>query len=314
MPSDANTILLVDRTKFGNEMVNILEGILTGEMPADDKVAAQEAMINLKNKLDNSPRFSVKILPERLIGNSLTAAFPDALPWNVIDNLCATNNAEIVVALEVFDSNFLITNGTRVKKKYLTEGANKKEVEYTEYYAQGVGSVKIGIRTYYAKNRDIVDQQMVDKKNTWEAVGNSPRDAIAALISKSNANKYLAARVGEAYAYKISPMPVRITRPFYGKSKHVSELETGTRYADVNQWTQAIDTWKSAIPKAQNKDAGQLAYNIAIGYEVLGEYGNALTWAQDAYTKYGNKLSRTYVYQLQRRIDEENVLKTQMNH
>lgn len=74
-------MLLVDRTKFNNKMVSILEGILTGEFPDDDKISAQETMMRLKNKLDYSPRFNVKILPDRLEGNSMTAAFPDALKW-----------------------------------------------------------------------------------------------------------------------------------------------------------------------------------------------------------------------------------------
>ena len=63
----------------------------------------------------------------------------------------------------------------------------------------------------------------------------------------------------------------------------------------------------------KEKDKGRLAYNIAVGYEVLGEYGTALQWAQDSYTKYGNKEGRSYVRYLQQRIDDENNLKLQMN-
>jgi hypothetical protein len=313
MPAEAHTILLIDRTKFGNEMMNMIEGILTGELPTDDKAAAQQALISLKDKLNYSPRFSVKILPDRFIGNSMGSAFPDALSWDFINKLCIDQQAEIVIALEVFDSNFITTNGKRVKKRTEGEGVNKREIEYTEYYAEGVGSVKMGIRTYYNKDKTIVDQQMFAKNNRWEATGTSAADALAMLISKSNANKYLARAVGGDYAYKISPMPISISRPFYGKSKHISEVAEGARYADVNKWTEAIDVWKRGLTKAKEKEAGYLAYNIAIGYEVLGEYGTALTWAQDSYTKYENKKGRYYVYDLQRRIDNEELLKKQMN-
>ena len=313
LPSDINTVLLVDRTKFSNKMVNILEGILTGELPEDDKAAAQEAMMSLKNALNNSPRFNVKILTDRLEGNSMTAAFPDALKWDVIDKLCVNNNAEAVVCLEVYDSNFIVTHGTRIKKKSVGEGTTKHDVEYTEYYAQGIGSVKMGIRTYYNKDKSIVDQQMINKNNTWNATGTSVLDAMRLLISKTNANKFLASTVGEDYAYKISPMPYTISRPFYGKSKHIPEVETGSRYADVNQWNEAITSWKNGLKKARKKDAGYLTYNLAIAYEVLGEYGTALTWAQDSYTKYGNKNGRDYVWELRRRMNEEVVLNKQMN-
>ncbi len=312
-PSEANTILLVDRTKFNNETLNIIEGILTGELPSDDKAAAQEAMNSLKNSLNYSPRFNVKIWPDRLEGNSMTSAFPNPIKWEVIDQLCINTHSEIVVSLEVFDTDFIITNGTRIKKKTIGDGANKKEVEYNEFYASGVGTVKMGIRTYYNKDKTIIDQQMITKNNSWEGTGTTPFDAINVLISKSNANKYLASAVGEDYAYKISPMPNRISRSFYGKSKRIEELKVGSRYADVNQWNEAIDEWKKGLQKVKKpKDGGFLTYNIAIGYEVLGEYGTALKWAQDSYTQYGNKEARDYVQNLQQRINEESVLQKQM--
>lgn len=312
LPSDVNVLLLVDRTKPGNEMMNILEGIFTGELPSDDKVAAQEAMINMKSNLDRSPRFTVKIHPERLSGNSLDASFPPALGRNEIDKLCLKYGADALVCLEVFDSDFIVTHGARVKKRMEGQGDSKREVEYTEYYSKGAGNLKIGFRTYHKNGIDIIDQQMINENNTWEGTGNSPGDALNLLISKSNANKYLAKIVGEDYAYKIAPLPVRVSRPFYGKSKRVPELAAGSRLADVSQWTEAIDEWKRGLNGADQKDAGRLSYNIAVAYEVLGEYGTALTWSREAYTKYGNKEAREYSRTLQRRIDEESVLKEQM--
>jgi hypothetical protein len=311
-PPDAKTILLVDRTRMENGAVNILEGLLTGELPADDRVAAQEAVVSLKNRLATSPRFAVKMFPDRMKGNSLTSAFPQALDWAIVHQLCTSNGADVVVALEIFDSDFIVTNGTRLKKKTEGEGAKKREVEYTEYYAQGVGNVKMGIRAYHDKSKSILDQQLFTESKSWEAVGKNALDAAALLISKSEANRYLAAAVGSDYAYKISPLPVRLSRSFYGKSKHAPSVATGTRYADVNQWQQAIDSWKQGLNNASQKDAGKLAYNIAVGYEVLGEYGSALTWARDAYTRYGNNIAREYVRQLEGRISDEKLLKKQM--
>ena len=314
LPADVNTLLLIDRTKFSNQFLNALEGLLTGELPADDKIAAQEALISLKGKLDASPRFNVKILPDRFTGNSLDGSFPQALEWNFIEQLCADNQAEAVIALEVFDSDFIITRGTRIKKRTEGSGDARREVEYTEYYAEGVGNIKMGLRTYYSKGHTLIDQQLISRSNRWEGTGTSAADALAALISKSNANKHLARIVGGDYAYKISPMPFTISRPFYAKSKHIPEVEEGARYADVNKWEEAIDSWKRGLAKAEGKEAGRLAYNVAIGYEVLGEYGTALSWAQDAYTRYGNKDGRTYSRQLQDRIRDEELLKVQMNH
>ena len=166
-PSDAQTILLVDRTKFKSGALNVIEGILTGELPTDDRVAVQEAMNTLRNTLTNSPRFNVKVFPERLEGNSITSVFPDPLPWEKIDSLCSAEQADIVVCMEVFDTDWIVTRGTRIKKKSVVEGKNTREVEYTEYFAQGVGNIDFGIRACYPKDRTIVDQQMLSDTHTW---------------------------------------------------------------------------------------------------------------------------------------------------
>src|SRR5262249_48954978 len=78
-PSYVNTLLLVDRTKFESNAVNVIEGILTGEMPGADKAAAQEVLGALQQTLMESPRFKVIRAAETLKGNSITQAFPDAI-------------------------------------------------------------------------------------------------------------------------------------------------------------------------------------------------------------------------------------------
>ena len=125
------------------------------------------------------------------------------------------------------------------------------------------------------------------------------------MTTKSDATRYLSKAVGTDYAYKISPMPIRIKRSFRGKARKSPELERGTRYADVAQWGKAIEVWRSGLDHARDKEAGYLAHNIAIGYEVLGDFDQALTWAETAYTRYGNEDSRTYVKQIKNRLSFE---------
>jgi hypothetical protein len=55
-----------------------------------------------------------------------------------------------------------------------------------------------------------------------------------------------------------------------------------------------------------------MALNIAVAYEVLGDFTDALNWAQKAYTQYGNKKAKAYVQTLSRRIADEARLDQQM--
>jgi len=307
-PSEVKNLVLLDRTKPTSQTLNILEGIVTGEMPSEDRIGAQEAVNSLKNELLASPRFTTKVHPVRLTGNSLSAAFPQALDWPQVQQICSAENADVLVSFEIFDSDFVVTNGSRIQ----TRAEGSKSVSFTEYYAQGLGNLKLGIRTYYPKTNTILDQQIFNSTRTWEGVGSNPAAAAALLISKVEANRQLAKMVAADYAYKISPMPVVVNRYLYGKSGDAPALEAGRRYADVGQWKEAIDTWKTGLPAASPRDAGKLAFNIAIGFEVLGDFDFALEWARDAYTRYGNSQGMDYVRVIEQRIQDEILVKQQL--
>jgi hypothetical protein len=313
-PSYVNTLVLVDRTKFDNKNVNIIEGVLTGELPGEDKANLQESMNALQTTLLLSPRFQVKKAAEIYTGNSITSAFPDQLPWNLIENICKNYNAEAVVAFEVFDTDFIVTDGKKKVKKQVTgENGVKKEIEVDEYFAKGVGNVTIGLRLYDPRAKTIVDQQLFTTTNTWSATGTSVADAVAHLIRKADATRSVSSSAGSNYAYKIAPMPIRISREFYPKSRKTPALTIGTRLADVNKWKEAADTWERGLGTARIKDAGRLCYNIAIAYEVMGDLQTAKQWVSKAYVNYGNKKARQYSSFLDYRIIENERVKEQMN-
>lgn len=308
------TILIVDRTKPSkkDKWINIGEGILTGETIEGDKAAAQTVVNSLKNQLQISPRFDVLVASERLQGGSLTAAFPEPLNWSTQQGLLNRYKADALVCVEIVDSDFIITEGTRKVKKTVGKGDNKREIEVDEWFAEGFGNIKIGLRTYNPANKEIIDQQLLDETNTWQASADSKVGAIAALISRNSATRELANQVGYNYAYKIAPMPVQIRRIFYTKSKDFPALEQGARLAEVNDWKSAITVWEKGIYSAEPKEAGRMTYNIAVAHEVLGDLHEAEKWAQQAYAKYGNKTARNYATQIQRRILDTQVLENQM--
>jgi hypothetical protein len=311
-PTYVNTLLLVDRTQFNNSMLNIAEGVLTGEMPGADKAAAQEAITSLQSTLQSSPRFKVVRASETLQGNSVTQAFPDALSWNQVDGLCSKFKAEAIVALEIFDSNFIVTKGQRKKKKTVEENGVKKEIEVDEYYAEGVANTKIGIRLYDPKAKSIIDQQLLSKARTWQATGNSITDAVSKLIRKTDATFAVSRMAGQDYAYKIAPMPVQLSREYYGKGKKLKAVANGARRAEVNDWKGALTTWETSLKGAQPKDASRLCYNIAVAYEVLGDMDNAKKYAAKAYVDYGNKKAKSYSAMLSYRQQNEETAEQQM--
>ncbi|EAY24659.1 DUF6340 family protein [Microscilla marina] len=313
VPPKVKSLLVVDRTKFNKNLLNVAESVLTGEFPEEDKAATQALIQAFRAKLTASTRFTSKVAPIREGGNSMTTAFPKPLSWSKIQALCATYKTDAVVAIEIFDTDFIITHGTQKTKKKVKEGGVTKQVEVNEFYARGVNKIKVGIKFYIPASQSMIDQKLYKKTGTWKAAAASKAAAVRTLISKTNASRRLSEKIGRYYAYRISPMPMRITRHFRGKAKRAPELEQGSRYADVAKWAEAIKVWKSGLGRARNKESGYLAYNIAVGYEVLGDLKNAKEWAQTSYIRYGNKYGKEYYDLLQRRIRNETRAKQQLN-
>ena len=311
-PSYVNTLVIVDRSRFEKKAVNIIEGVLTGELPGEDEAGVQALVNSFRQQLTYSPRFQTKVATERLAGNSLTTAFPQQLSWSKVSSLCRKYGAQAVVAVEIFDTDFIITNGKRKVKKTIVVDSVKQQVEVDEYYAEGVGNIAIGIRLYDPKAKTIVDQQLIKRNNTWKVSGSTLQDALAQLIAKGDATRFLSQNVGSKYAYKVAPMPVRITRSFNGKSRKAPALEQGSRYADVGKWQEAIRIWKRGIANSPTKQGGYLSYNIAIAYEVIGDLEKAKQWAQKSYVQFGNKDAKGYVSLIRQRLYEEQLAERQL--
>ena len=315
IPNSVQTIVLVDRTKYEREGLSILEGVLTGEGINEDRDGVLALFSALQNNLRSSPRFVIKQESQRLLGNSLTGAFPDPLSWRIVEDLGRRHGADAVLAVEVFDSDMIVTNGKRQKKRTVeTKDGKKVEEEYTEYYAEGVGGIRAGIRLYNIQDRSIEDQEIFTQNRTWESSATSLREAMAGLIAKGRATQYLGSSVGATYAGKIAPMPVFLSRTYYAKPKKNSYMNKGSRQASVNDWDGAIDTWKQGINQTSDSDLrGRFAYNIALGYEVLGDFRQAKDWASRAYVDYGEKKGRAYASQLDYRMQQEAILDEQLS-
>lgn len=308
---EIKNLLIVNRTKYSKEALNILEGILTGELPQEDKAAMQSFVKGFEDQLRFSERFDTRVANEILEGNSLTQAFPDPLNWSAVKTFCSNYRSDAILSIEIFDLDFIITDGSR-KKTIKEEGSEEREIN--EFYATGVANMTIGVRLYDPINEKIVDQELFRKTNEWEATANTKSAALAALITRTDATRQLTESIGSAYAYKIAPMPIRISRSFVGKSKKAPALEQGARYADVGNWSQAAQVWENGLTTAPTKEAGHLAYNIAIAHELLGKLDQARNWAEKAYTQYGNDAAKKYINQLNQRIIDESIANGQMGN
>lgn len=314
VPTHVQRLLIVDRTAPQNENLAVLEGLISGEAPFEVRNAVEATIATVQQELNSSPRYEIIRARERLRGGLFAQTFPIPLTWPQIEALCREYNADAVLALEKFSSDFIVTDKRQIIKKTEGEGRNSRTVEVQGIYAEGVASVQVGFRLYDPISKNITDQRDFEKTNLWSAEAETKTQALALLIDKVKATQYVGQLAGASYARRIAPMYLRLNRTMYQKPNDNPALVRGARLGEVNKWEEAIDVWENGLNfPHKDRTGGRICHNIAVGYEVLGDLESAKYWAGKAYTDYGLKQGRTYSNQLNSRMIQEERLRQQLS-
>jgi hypothetical protein len=308
IPTYIQTVALIDRSLPENEKLNILEGILTGEGPKQDELATQFAIDGLNNILQNSSRYQVIRTQEKMKGSESGRNFSEPLTWNIIKELCLKYEVDAIVSLETYDSDFIITNGSRLVNKKI----GNKTIKVPEFYANGIAKINLGFRLYDPQELTVVDQFQYSHSMDWNVGGSSIQAAIEGLLNRNEALKEVSYNAGVIYGERISPAWYRVTREYFHKSKRDPDLAEGARMMEANDWERAIAALEKAEALGHRKTKGKAAHNLAVVYEILGDLNLAKEWASTAWGKYKNKKSRDYGYILTRRIQEQERLQQQL--
>ncbi|MFC2123274.1 DUF6340 family protein [Bacteroidota bacterium] len=307
---DIQSLAIIDRSVPSDDLRSILEGVLTGELPGQDKLATQYAIDGVSDIMLNSSRFKVIRTTEMLEGSKSGSTFPDPLEWGLINGLCRKYDVDAILSLETFDSDYIVTNASKQVEEKDKDG---KIVKRTVFTAEGVATVSIGFRIYEPGNRNIEDQFHVSHNMRWDASGNSITNAVELLINKDGALKEVSYNAGNRYARRLTPMWYSVSRKYYRKSKKDMDLAEGARMMEVNDWDNAIIALERAVENGHRKTRGKAAHNLAVVYEILGDLDQAKSWASNAWGKYNNKGSRDYGYDLTRRMNDQRRLDNQLD-
>ncbi len=291
VPDHIKVAAMIDRTLVDDDASNVIEGVITGELIGEDKLATQILMDGVHAMLQNAATVSIKRTNEVYSGGSpFSAAFPEPLSWEEIEALCDKYQADAIVAIEKFDSDFIIIPG-----------------------ASQVVTVKAGIRMYDPALKSIIDQYQYSHKENFGTGELSIEAAINGLISKNAAVKEASYEAGIAYGRRLSPSWYRISRKYYRKSKGDDVFAEGARMMEINDWYAAKEALLLAMDTGHRKTKGRAAHNLAVVYEIEGNLEEAKVWVQAAWGKYKNKKSKDYLYDLNRRINEVARVNQQMN-
>ena len=301
IPQDIQTIAIIDRSLPEDTDLNKLESILTLEGPKQERAARHQVMNGLKQSLSSEGRYNLIVTDEMLIGSASGINLPEILPWNTIEDIAAKYNSDVVVAIETFDSDFIMT-GAKLPSKG-SPGAG----------ASGLATVKCGFRMYWPAERILMDEFMFVHDMSWNSDGPAILAAINTIKIKSNAINNASFEAGQTYGQRVTPTRYRISRDYFKKGGGSKDLESGARMMQLNDWDKAIVDLKKATETGKTKARGRAAHNLAVVYEILGDLHTAKEWTTVSWGRYKQKKSRNYGYILTNRINAQEKLKRQLN-
>ncbi|MEZ4999625.1 MAG: DUF6340 family protein [Bacteroidales bacterium] len=170
----------------------------------------------------------------------------------MVDELCLKYGADAIVALEAYDSDFVVSGAPAA-------GINRLGV------ATGtVTKVECGFRMYNPANRTIIDEFIFSHSEGSDNSSMPILQTINAVARKKEAVRSASVGAGMLYGRRIIPAWIMASRDYFRKSKNSADLEEGARMMQLNNWDNAIDALTRAVESAGTKDRGRAAHNLAV--------------------------------------------------
>ncbi len=288
LPADLDTVIIVNKTKLkkgnGNQAVNVLEGILTGEPILGDRYGANSATENMEKLIRESDRLDlagadiIQLESEKFLNEK-------PLEGDFLDSICKEYNADGVIALENFDTDNLTP-------LYNAPGTNSSTADAKALW-----------RIYYKDERKIIDE-------SWISARGSDYSYYSIVPTQYTAISRAGAFSADIYLSRITPRFQRESRVYYKSGS--SEMKAAKRSVRIGDWDQAQYLWEVEAESAVNdKDLGRAAYNLALAFELKDDFDNALEWI-DASITAGNKRAYAYKEILMQRAHEKKIIDEQL--
>ncbi len=309
LPRDVESMTTLDRSKPSGTLWTIAEALLTGEAIGQDREGRRMAIQALGSGLTRTPRFKVISSGLEWEGSRSGSRFPMPLPWSEVESICRQYNTDVLVALEMFDSDTPI----QVRKE---KRKDKEGKEYTEFIVEQQVHIRTGWRIYDPQHRIILDEHVTTAHKMFSNSGRDSTQVIRARRWQREDVRAIAVMAGQAYARRIAPLWINESRSYFVKGAPEEKL----LYQKANAWVK-LGNWEEAYSiyldlhdrQKMPKWAGRTAFNLAVASEQLGRLDEALNWSEKAYVQYQLRSARSYNQLLQRRTYDETRLHRQMD-
>lgn len=301
-------ITVINRSLAGGKgwVLDAVEKVFTLEGVRLDKEGSAASISALTDELAGSKRFDeVKHVTYSGPGNTNPGSYAPMLDWESVQKICRDNGSDILFSLELFDTDSKINYAAYPVKVNTPLG----KVPAVHQEATMTTWVKTGWRIYDPQSRKILDEAALSRHLVFRGRGLNPVLAANALIGRKEAVKQAGTNAGEAYAYSVLPLWIRVSREYFVRGNAM--FKVARRKAESGNWEGAGDIWHQQTTAAKRKAAGRACYNMAIINEINGNLDEAIRWAQQSYEDYNVKRALRYVRILEGRKHRNRILEEQ---
>lgn len=281
IPKNVKKVVVLNNTLLRNKTGKaVVEGILTGEQLYGDKNASLACVNALVRGINSSKMYSSTYRGEKEVLN-----FDKSVNWDAVKEICDKENAELLVALDFFDTN----SGLGAK---VLGGVN-----------QVAGTAHFSIY-YPAEQLLISDFVVTDYKATGAA---SPSLHPLAVINDAVVKSELLIAVGETVGAKASseivPTWIWVNRMFYTGGGR--ELRFTKHLIRNGNWDLAEQKLLELTGSIKDRKVRKANHNLALVKEAQGDLESAIKYAETAAFTFNDKHAAAYLPILKMRQNDE---------
>ena len=275
---------------FGHS--TILDGENTGNVEIDLSRSVLYCLFATTQSMESAGEFDAVELMDISQNHSTNYYTRTPLTFSQAERLCADYQADALLTLNQLVLYDIVESFPTDEGTYYA---------YLQAYAQSHWTIH-----YAGQTREVTFTQA--DTLLWESQLHYTRaQSLSDLPSRQEALLYLARELGNRMGSSFAPSWQTTRRYIY----ELPDLQAGLDAFRLQRWNSAINQWLTIVDSKDKKAAACAAANIAIAYEMLGDYASACDYAQRASrlfgawkTAYGRQQQvniRYYLAQLQAR-------------
>lgn len=279
---------------FGHS--TILDGENTGNVEIDLSRSVLYCLFATTQSMESTGEFDAVELMDISQNHSTNYYTRTPLTFSQAERLCADYQADALLTLNQLVLYDVVESFPTDEGTYYA---------YLQAYAQSHWTIH-----YAGQTREVTFTQA--DTLLWESQLHYTRaQSLSDLPSRQEALLYLARELGNRMGSSFAPSWQTTRRYIY----ELPDLQAGLDAFRLQRWNSAINQWLTIVDSKDKKAAACAAANIAIAYEMLGDYVSACDYAQRASrlfgawkTAYGRQQQvniRYYLAQLQARQARE---------